>query len=221
MGARVVQRARRREDKEARRRTIMEAALALFEERRFAEVKMIDVARAANLAKGTVFLYFPTKEALFLDILEELLVDWLDEVNRNLDSGKGRWTSARVRRILTETLVPRDSFIRLLGLITNVLEENVDVKRVVAFKRRLLDLLNNTGGRLERRLDFLGSGEGAHLILQIYAAVVGVKQLTDPGQVAREALQRPELESLNLDFETELREFFLILLNGLERRAEK
>ncbi|MBU8538420.1 TetR/AcrR family transcriptional regulator [Falsiroseomonas tokyonensis] len=55
----------RRRRKEARPGEIVEAGLAEFGARGFAAARMEDVARRAQVAKGTVFLYFPTKEALF------------------------------------------------------------------------------------------------------------------------------------------------------------
>jgi AcrR family transcriptional regulator len=35
--------------------------------------------RARGLAKGTVFLYFKTEEALFLALVEQRLVEWFAE----------------------------------------------------------------------------------------------------------------------------------------------
>src|SRR5512140_2346183 len=89
------QRARNDEDKEARRQLILGEALALYRATSYAEVKMADVAERSKLAKGTVFLYFPTKEALFLALLEDLLFAWFDTLEGLLDSGEGRWTGAR------------------------------------------------------------------------------------------------------------------------------
>jgi AcrR family transcriptional regulator len=213
------QRARRAEDKEIRRRDIMEAALALLGTRRFAEIKMSEIAEEANLAKGTLFLYFPTKEALFLEVLEDLLAEWIVEVNEQLDSGRGRWTGVRVARIITDTLVARDTLTRLFTLVSSVLEQNVDVERVVVFKRKLKEFLAPTGARLEQRLPFLAAGEGMHLLLRIYAVVVGVRQLCDPGSVAQQALERPELAPLAFHFETELRALLGALLRGFEQGA--
>lgn len=210
------QRARRAEDKEIRRRDIMEAAMGLLGQRRFAEVKMSEIAEQAALAKGTLFLYFPTKEALFLEILEDRLAEWLRELDAQLDSGRGRWTGTRVARIFTDSLVARDLLTRLLTLVSSVLEQNVDVARVVAFKRKLVELLVPTGTLLEQRLPFLAAGEGVHLLLRIYALVVGLRQLCDPGAVAEQALERIGLEALSLDFEAELRPLLGALLRGLE-----
>ena len=49
---------------EARPDEVLDAALALFIERGFAATRVEDIARRAGLSKGTVYLYFASKEAL-------------------------------------------------------------------------------------------------------------------------------------------------------------
>jgi AcrR family transcriptional regulator len=58
-----------------RRRRIVDAALQLFSETDYGAVQMDDVARAAVVAKPTLYRYFPTKEALFLEVIERLLCE--------------------------------------------------------------------------------------------------------------------------------------------------
>ena len=60
--------ARRR--KEARPAEIGTAALELFAERGFAATRLEDVAARAGVSKGTVYLYFDSKEALFKEAIE-------------------------------------------------------------------------------------------------------------------------------------------------------
>ncbi|WP_376095793.1 TetR/AcrR family transcriptional regulator [Roseomonas sp. CCTCC AB2023176] len=55
-------RVRRKDDRPGE---IIAAGLAVFGEHGFERARMEDVARRAGVAKGTVFRYFPTKEALF------------------------------------------------------------------------------------------------------------------------------------------------------------
>jgi AcrR family transcriptional regulator len=59
------QRAIPKRRKEARPDEIIEAARTVFVERGFAAAKVDEIARRAGASKGTVYLYFPTKEALF------------------------------------------------------------------------------------------------------------------------------------------------------------
>jgi AcrR family transcriptional regulator len=56
--------ARREEHEELRRTQILEAALAVFSREGFHATRVDAIAREAGLAKGTIYLYFPTKEAI-------------------------------------------------------------------------------------------------------------------------------------------------------------
>ena len=60
--------------KEARPAEIVAAALEVFVERGFAAAKVADVARRAGVTKGTVYLYFESKEALFKAVVRETIV---------------------------------------------------------------------------------------------------------------------------------------------------
>ncbi|HLH93592.1 MAG TPA: helix-turn-helix domain-containing protein [Xanthobacteraceae bacterium] len=52
-----------------RRRVILAAALGEFSARGFAAARLDDIAEAAGIAKGTIYLYFRDKEALFQDLI--------------------------------------------------------------------------------------------------------------------------------------------------------
>jgi AcrR family transcriptional regulator len=52
-----------------RRNSILKAALDEFSERGFAAARLDDVARRAGVAKGTIYLYFKDKEALFQELV--------------------------------------------------------------------------------------------------------------------------------------------------------
>ena len=53
----------------ARREAILDAALEEFSARGFAAARLDDVARRAGVAKGTIYLYFADKEALFQELI--------------------------------------------------------------------------------------------------------------------------------------------------------
>lgn len=56
--------ARREEDRQAKLRAILDAALDVFLEKGFTEARLEDVAARAGVAKGTIYLYVPSKQAL-------------------------------------------------------------------------------------------------------------------------------------------------------------
>jgi AcrR family transcriptional regulator len=212
------QRARKDEDKEARRQLILEEALKLYQATSYADVKMADVAERAALAKGTVFLYFPTKEALFLALLEDLLFAWFARLDGLLEHGEGRWTGARLARTVAESLEGEEVLTRLMAMLQTVLEQNVTVAQLRPFKERLLGAFLATGARVEQRLPFLKDGDGPRFLIHLHALVTGLRQMADHAPVTLEVLALPHMAPLKVDFTAELTAALTTLLRGLESR---
>ncbi len=53
-----------------KRKLILDTALGLFVENGYLSTKMIDIANAAEIGKGTIYEYYSSKEALFTDLLQ-------------------------------------------------------------------------------------------------------------------------------------------------------
>lgn len=63
----------RQRRKEARPQELLEAALALFVEKGFAATRAEEVAQRAGVSKGTLYLYYPSKEELFKAVVRQNL----------------------------------------------------------------------------------------------------------------------------------------------------
>ncbi len=72
----------REKSKQRRRRAILDSAATLFAARSYHDVLLEDVAAAAEVAKGTVYLYFKSKEHLYLTLVREALGPMLDDLHR-------------------------------------------------------------------------------------------------------------------------------------------
>jgi AcrR family transcriptional regulator len=57
--------------REATAREILEAARRVIAFNGFHNTKIADIARAANVGVGTFYLYYPTKQAMFLELVED------------------------------------------------------------------------------------------------------------------------------------------------------
>jgi AcrR family transcriptional regulator len=69
----------RQRRKEARPLELLEAALALFVEKGFAATRTEEVARRAGVSKGTLYLYYPSKEELFKAVVRHNLSSLIAE----------------------------------------------------------------------------------------------------------------------------------------------
>jgi AcrR family transcriptional regulator len=213
-------RARRTEDKLVRREAILAAALALWSERSFATLTMAEVAECCGLAKGTLYLYFATKEELLLALLERELSDWFAAIDGLLGSDDTSWDTPRVTEVICATLAARVAFIRLLTIAPSILEYNISPARALAYKELTLRGAATTGALLERRLPFLAPGEGGQVLISLHALVIGLRQMADPGPVVAAVLARPEMAPLRVEFDQSLRTMLATLLRGLESRQE-
>jgi AcrR family transcriptional regulator len=70
----------------ARREAILNAALDEFSARGFAAARLDDIAARAGVAKGTIYLYFTDKEALFQELIRFQLFPVLDTFEAALAS---------------------------------------------------------------------------------------------------------------------------------------
>jgi AcrR family transcriptional regulator len=199
-----MRRAIRDEQKEQRRQAIIDAAWAMFQEKPFEAINILEVAQAVGLAKGTLYLYFATKEELFLSVQEQQFAHWFAVIDAQL-AGE-QLSRPAIVDLFTASLAERPAFLRLLAITHGTLERNVALEGIVRFKRMLRDHLLQTGTLLATQLQLAGPEQGIRLLLHIYALVIGIQSLSDINAAGLAALANaPDLALFRIDFASELR----------------
>ncbi len=77
-------RERRERESEARLALILKAAEAVFSKNGYYQTRMDDIADTAELAKGTLYYHFKSKDAIYLHLLERESTNILEEVKRRI-----------------------------------------------------------------------------------------------------------------------------------------
>jgi AcrR family transcriptional regulator len=83
-----------------RRDEILDAAATLFATKAFHEVRLDDIAAKAQIGKGTVYLYWSSKEDVYLDIIRRGFASVLDQLDRGLAANTGD-TWDRIHAVIT------------------------------------------------------------------------------------------------------------------------
>lgn len=208
-------RAHRPDQKEKRRKAILAGAAQLFSGRRYQELRMADLARQLGLGKGTLYLYFRTKEALFLAVLRAEMDAWFQGAAARLEAiapgdDPGPVASALVDAVLDRPLLPA-----LQALVHGVLEQNVPKEEAAAFARFLQTGMAAVGARLEGALPVLGAGRGAECLLRIYALVIGCQEMSSRPPAVLAAVREPGLGVFDFTFEAVFRPAVADLLRGM------
>ena len=157
------QRARSEEQREARRRAILDAAATMLDEMPVAEVSLNELSRRVGLAKSNVLRYFESREAVLFELLDRAFRQWVTEVADELTTAidprspvqvRGDRLAAVVSRSLTRHTVLCD----LINAQAGVLEHNVSVEVVVRYKRSGREMLATLVELVRRHVPELGDG---------------------------------------------------------------
>jgi AcrR family transcriptional regulator len=193
-------RARSAGEKDARRAALLGAGRAALAEHGYDAVTIGAVAAGAGLAKGTAYLYFPTKETLFLALLTEDLGRWFEALPRAIDSAPGADAPARIARAIADTLAGEPVLMQLLALLHGRLEPNTPPDELACFKRFLLAGTTASGAAIAERLG-VAPPRGMDLLLRAHALAIGIGQMcAEPPHLAALFEAEPALAVMRLPF---------------------
>jgi AcrR family transcriptional regulator len=128
----INQRARSAEQKALRRQAVMEAAETYFLEVGYEAFSMAQLAKRTGVVKGTLYLYFKTREELFLTLYEQSLIRWSEVFIGYLSDSM---TSKAYAQTLYNTALADGTFLPLLIRLEHVIEHNVAIPRLIESKR--------------------------------------------------------------------------------------
>ena len=214
----VKQRAMAVEDKAERRTAILDATEALFLAHPERMASVSEVANAAGVAKGTVYLYFPGKEEMLLALHERHVASFFDELIALLDRPAVDFDG--ILAVARKHIIRGPGYLALTSRCFGLMDRDIPVACGLEFKVRVAQLLMAAGSRLERHFPALGPGEGLALLCNSYGLMIGVWQVLNSNRRFGAAMQSPALRMLNRDFEHEVEAALRALWTGtLARNA--
>jgi AcrR family transcriptional regulator len=217
----ALQRAIAVEDKEERRQVLLDAVEALYLKHPDRMPSVAEVAEAAGLAKGTVYLYFPTKEEMLLALHEQHVAHFFTELMKKL-AGPGPLDFDDIFPITRDHMIRMPGYLALTSRCFGMMERETPIEPALAFKARVAQVLAHAGGALERHFPTLGPGGGVLILLHSYGLIVGLWQLLHPNERFGRAMERPELKLLRRDYEAEIEQALRALWSGtLARNASQ
>jgi AcrR family transcriptional regulator len=210
-------RARSDDDKADRRHDIVEAARTTFDATELPGFTMDAVATKLGLAKGTLYRYFPTREALLLEVLHDDIDEWFDAVDTSLHTAR---TDATVVARLVASLVERPRVMRLLAVLPSILEHNVPHPTALEFKRFLLERSATTGALIDAAVG-ARRGSGVRLLVHLNAGVIGLYLGAHPAPVVAMVLAEDDFAPLRVDLRRELTHLTRALVGAMPRKATR
>jgi AcrR family transcriptional regulator len=188
-----------RQKKDAKRTAMMQAAVQVFAEKGYHAATVRDIVKAADVAIGTFYFYFPDKETLFVHLYEEtadFLLQTIDQAVRTrqeLTHQLSRGIQAYLNIAIFEPAVVQLLLVGGVGAIPSLeVKRSHFRERLVRLWQRPLDQAIEAGvipNQNSRRVAEAFAGAFDEVVLQLLAS-------PDPDQEAAAAVQDLTLFSL-------------------------
>ncbi|MET7695228.1 TetR/AcrR family transcriptional regulator [Streptomyces sp. NPDC005483] len=219
------QRARSAEQREIRRQAILDAATQLLTELPVAEISLRELSRRVGLSKTNVVRYFETREAVFFELLNRSLAQWIEELPAELPPARPEGTdppetepgveTEAVALALARSLARRSLLCDLLSALGTELERNISAESVREFKLVNVRLLAELAELLRGRITALTPAAARELVSLTVVCTAGLWPFAHPSPAVSEAQRDPELAATKVDFAARLGRMVHVAATGL------
>ncbi len=176
----------------ARRSAIMSVARDMLAEKNVGDISLRDLSDRVGLAKSNVLRYFDSREAIFLEVLDEEFAAWLSDIEELLGRPRSRKpgyaTEIRVATVIADSVLVRPLFGELLGSMASVLERNISHDFALDFKARAMQRVGALAELVGRHLPWLPAEFTAFFAEGVMLLVAGGYPFSVPTEPVRAAI---------------------------------
>lgn len=184
-----------------KRDNILKSAEKIFSLSGFHKADMSEIAKSANVAKGTVYLYFPSKKELFISVIKDGLEDLSQKINnevKNIDDAV-----EKIKKAISTHMLFFKSHQELYRILIHP-----DVELMEDIFTTLKDIKLS---KLPKLIEGLENGINAGQIRKLNAKSLSYMILGMTDLLLFQWLSNPEEESL----ESKIEQLFDVLFNGI------
>lgn len=203
-------------EKLERKNDILRTAGMLLLKMSYRDITVNRIAEASGLAKGTIFLYFETKEDIFLSLAEQLIDTWGGKLRKALQSHSTGKNGTEAEEFVDMVISTLDDIllIKLFAILDDTLEQNIEKKRAMKFKVFLRNILSGCGEIIEDQFPEMRKGDGAIVLNSLFVNLVGAYKVSNQSETIRKIADQPGMEIFRRDFNSILRHTAVCYITG-------
>ena len=174
---------------EARKEEIINACAALYESRGFKEITLKEIGAATTLTRTGIYLYFETKEEIFLALLAREYDAWVDEMQAVM-AQKEAMSREEVAAELARTLTDHPRLLRLLSMNLYEMEANSRPERLAEFKVSFGASLKTVEQMIQKYLPEMEDADRQRFLYAFFPFIYGIYPYTSVTEKQRIAMEQ-------------------------------
>lgn len=175
-----------------RRTAILAGAREMLAEKNVADISLRELSGRVGLAKSNVLRYFDSREAIFLEILDEEFTGWLADLQTRLGRPRARKANyvneIRVATAVADSLTERQLLCELVGSMAGVLERNISFEFARDFKARAMARITELATLVATQLPWLPHEFAAFFAEAALTLAAGMYPFSVPTEPVRAAI---------------------------------
>lgn len=207
-------RSRTNEAKAIRKAKIKSTTLNLFLQK--SELPAVDqIVQKAHMAKGTFYLYYETREEVFLEILQDMYQQAFCSLTE-LFRAKPKMTIEEFASLVVSYFEEHQEFLLLAALSPTILESNVMFSRLLSFKQNLANEMIKLSEWVSPVRNDMSQSQILAAMTLTFATMIGIWQQSAIQKSHHRLRNHPECCSLLLDFSQAARLAISALWRGMK-----
>ncbi|MDR2166684.1 MAG: TetR/AcrR family transcriptional regulator [Clostridiales bacterium] len=206
------------EAKAAKAQAILDKAKEIFLTTDYTEIKMADIAKAMGISNGLLFVYFKTKETLFMCLLfreyEKRLDYLINAANEMSFDSFGDIKQLFMTEL--ELLIDRNPlYIGLESMRSAILEKNTDIDILFGMKKKLFERALELAA-IVCKSGILTVNQFIDIFFMESAILIGCKLSSDAPPVVAEVVNKIGIEGFNRNFKDDVLTAVSCYFDGFE-----
>ena len=205
-------RARSEEQKEQRMQEIKDAVDALFKEKPYHEITLTTIAEKLDWTRVNLYKYVSTKEEIFLELSADKRDIYYDALKAAFPEGCG-YSMEVFAEVWAGILNAHREHLHYCDILSTIIETNVTVDRLAAFKKRYYNRVYEIADILSAHFGF-SRDESYNILLNVHYHSVGIDSIMRWNPLVAEALAKEHIEAPKFDFKDNMKRFILMNLKS-------
>lgn len=204
-------RARSEEQKEQRMQEIKNAVDELFADTPYHNITLTTIANKLNLTRANLYQYVSTKEEIFLEICADKRDLYYSALLAAFPENCG-YSVPVIAEVWAGILNAHTDHLHYCDILSTIIETNVTVERLGAFKKRYYEKVYEVSERIGSLIGF-DKDEFYPVLLNVHYHAVGIDSLCRWNPLITEALAKENIKPPTVDFRENMKAFINMNIN--------
>lgn len=204
-------RARTDGQKQIRMAEIKASADTLFNEMPYSDITLTTISTKLGWSRANLYKYVTTKEEIYLAICEEKMTAYFSSLNAAFPEDN-KYSAEVVAEVWAGILNARQDYLHYVSILASIIEKNVTVDRLAAFKKKYFDGAFAFSAKLSKMLSIPENSARSFFLDVLFYSSAGASNC-EKNPLVQQALAKIKISTERKDFYDIMKNFILMEIN--------